>query len=78
MIKINIQLSEGIQCVLKEELSTHVVESPEPVTIKQLAKDIGIPSVLVAFAIADGEKKNLDDVVTSDTTLHLFGTMAGG
>ena len=75
---MNVQLSEGIQCVLKEERAPLVVESPEPVTIKQLAKDIGIPSALIAFAIADGEKKNLDDVVTSDTTIHLFGTMAGG
>ena len=78
MIKISVQLSEGIRCVIKDKPSTFVVESPRPVTIKQLAHDIGIPSILVAFAIANGEKKNLNDLVKRDATIHFFGTMAGG
>jgi hypothetical protein len=58
--------------------STVVVECPNAVTIKQLAQDIGIPKILVAFAITDGKKKSIDDVVESDADIHLFGTMAGG
>lgn len=78
MITISVQLSEGIRCILKKKLTTVVVESQEPVTIKQLARDIGIPPILIAFAIMNGEKKNLDDVVESDANIHFFGTMAGG
>jgi len=78
MITINVQLSEGIRCILKETPSTVVVQIPEPMTVKQLALDIGIPPILIAFAIADGEKKSLDDVVESDASIHFFGTMAGG
>ena len=78
MIIITVQLSEGIRCILKEKPVTIVVQSPKPVTVKQLARDIGVPPILIAFAIADGEKKNLDDVVDDDAKIHFFGTMAGG
>ena len=75
---MRVQLSEGIRCILKEKPSTIVVERPEPVTIKQLAQVVGIPPILIAFAIANGEKKSLDDVIDSDANIHFFGTMAGG
>ncbi|MEJ2638253.1 MAG: hypothetical protein P8010_01625 [Desulfosarcinaceae bacterium] len=78
MIKITIQLSEGIRRLIKDKPSDFIVESPVPVTIKQLARDVGIPSILVAFAIANGEKKNLDDTVNRDSQIQFFGTMAGG
>ena len=78
MITIRVHLSEGIRCILKEKPSIGVVECQEPVTVKQLARYIGVPPILIAFAIADGEKKSLDDVVDSDAKIHLFGTMAGG
>jgi len=77
-IKISVQLSEGIRCVIEGKPSNFVVESPEPVTIKQIANDNGIPTILIAFAIVDGVKKNLDDIVKSDSKIHFFGTMAGG
>ena len=78
MIKIKVQLSDGIRCVVKKKPATFVVESPQSVTIRQLAHDLGIPLVLIAFAIENGQKKNLDDVVESDATIQFFGTMAGG
>jgi hypothetical protein len=78
MITITVQLSEGIRCILEKNPSTLVVESPQSVTIKRLARDVGVPPILVAFAIANGEKKNLDDVIDRDARVHLFGTMAGG
>ena len=78
MITIRVHLSEGIRCILKEKPAKIVAERPEPLTVKQLARDIGIPPILIAFAIVDGEKKNLDDVVDSDAKIHFFGTMAGG
>ena len=78
MIKINVQLSEGIRCVIDGKPLNFVVESPEPVTIRQIAHDSGIPTILVAFAIVDGVKRNLDDVIKNDSKIHFFGTMAGG
>lgn len=77
-IKISVQLSEGIRCVIEGKPSNFVVESPEPVTIKQIANDNGIPTIIIAFAIVNGEKKNLDYVVESDAKIYFFGTMAGG
>lgn len=78
MIKISVQLSEGIRVVIEGKQSNFVVESPEPVTIRQIAHDNGIPTILIAFAIVDGVKRNLDDVVRIDSKIHFFGTLAGG
>ena len=78
MIKITVQLSEGIRSILRQKGSVVAVESEKPLTIEQLARHIGIPSILIAFAIVDGEKKNLEYVVTGDSSIHLFGTMSGG
>jgi hypothetical protein len=47
-------------------------------TIRQIARNIGIPATLIVYAIVDGVKMNLDDVIDWDAKIHLFGTMAGG
>jgi|GEM_PF-5527576 len=73
-----IHLSAGIRCVIQDKPATIVIQCPAPMTIEQLCREIGIPAVLVAFAVVDGVKKNMDDLINADAAIHLFGTMAGG
>jgi hypothetical protein len=40
--------------------------------------EIGVPPILIVFASVNGMRKGVDDSVTGDAKIHLFGTMAGG
>lgn len=77
-MRITVELSHGIQCVLKELPATVVVERSEPATIGRIAKEIGVPPILIAFAIENGEKRNLDAVLSGDAEIYLFAPLAGG
>lgn len=77
-MRLTVHIAETIRCVLKDIPETVVVEEQDPVTIGQLAVEIGIPPILVVFASVDGIKKNVNAVVSGDSQIHLFGTMAGG
>lgn len=77
-MRLTVHIAETIRSVVKDTPKTVVVEKQEPITIHELIVDIGIPSVLVVYASVDGIKKKLNDVVSTDACIHLFGTMAGG
>jgi hypothetical protein len=77
-MQLTVHIAETIRCVVKDIPKTVVVERHKPTTIRQIAMDIGIPPILVVFAGVDGVKKGVNDVVTKDSKIHLFGTMAGG
>ncbi|MGW8187507.1 MAG: hypothetical protein ACWGNK_09570 [Desulfobacterales bacterium] len=78
MIRITIHIAETICSVAQHYPPRLTLESRAPLTIRQIARNIGIPVVLIVFAIVDGVKMNLDDVIDWDAKIHLFGTMAGG
>ena len=78
MIRITIQIAETIRSVTRHPSPRLVLDSRAPLTIRQIARNIGIPATLIVYAIVDGVKMNLDDVIDWDAKIHLFGTMAGG
>jgi hypothetical protein len=75
---LTVHISESIRSVVKDLPKTLVVEKSAPATIKQLAMDIGIPSILIVFAMVDGVRKSLDEAIAGDAEIHFFGTIAGG
>jgi hypothetical protein len=75
---LTVHISESIRSVVKDLPKTVVVEKPASSTIRQLAIDIGIPPILIVFAMVDDVKKSLDEVIAGDAKIHFFGTIAGG
>ena len=77
-MKLTVHIAETIRSIVKDIPKSLVIEKQQPITIRQLTANIGIPPVLVVFTSIDGVKKDLDAVVSADAQIHLFGTMAGG
>ena len=75
---LTVHISEAIRCVFEEIPKSVVMQKQGSVTIRQIAEDIGIPPILIVFASVDGARRKLDDLVTGDAQIHLFGSMAGG
>ena len=75
---LTVHISENIRSVAKDLPKTVVVEKSTSTTIRKLAMDIGIPTILIVFASVDGVKKNMDEVIAGDAEIHFFGTIAGG
>lgn len=77
-MKLSVHISETIRSVVKGLPETTTFENAEGVTLRHLAVQLGVPPILIVFAIVNGVKKNLDDTVSADAEVHFLGTMAGG
>jgi len=77
-MKLTVHIAETIRSVRKEIPKCVVIEKQKPATISQLAVEIGVPPILIVFASVNGMRKGVNDLVTGDAKIHLFGTMAGG
>ncbi len=73
-----IHIPNTIRSVVNNVPKTVVVAKDTPLTIKQLASNIGIPHILIVAAIVDGVKTDLNKTLTQTAEIHFIGTIAGG
>jgi hypothetical protein len=77
-MQLTVHIAETIRSVIKNIPKTVVTEKQRSITLRQLSVEIGIPPILIVFAVVNGVKKSLDEDITGDADIHFFGTMSGG
>ena len=56
------------------------MSTPSGKTLRQAALEVGVPPILIVFAVVDGVRKEVDDPLNdgADVHFHFHGTMTGG
>ncbi len=77
-MKFSVHIAGTIRRLAAHLPDTTIVEIPGPLTVRELALEIGIPDVLVVFALVNGKRTALQTPLTRSAEVSFFGTMAGG
>ena len=73
-----VHIASTIRSVVNDLPKTVVVVKDEPLTVKQLSADIGIPHILIVAAVVNCVKTALNETLTHTAEIHFIGTLAGG
>jgi hypothetical protein len=73
-----VHIASTIRSVVDDLPKTIVVVKDQPLTVKQLAAEIGIPHILIVAAVVNGVKTAINETLTHTAEIHFIGTMAGG
>ena len=73
-----VHIASTLRSVVNDLPKTVVVQKGAPLTVRQLAADIGIPHILVVFATVNGVKTDLNETLAHTAEIHFMGTIAGG
>ncbi|MDJ0784100.1 MAG: hypothetical protein QNJ22_19195 [Desulfosarcinaceae bacterium] len=75
---VSIHIADTIRSVVPALPKQVTVEISKEKTLHEAALEVGVPPVLIVFAIVDGVRKALDEPVGESAQVHFYGTMAGG
>jgi molybdopterin converting factor small subunit len=73
-----IYIADTIRCVVKGLPKQVEIPEPEGKTIRQAALEVGVPPILIVFAVVDGIRRELDARLEDGDQVHFHGTVAGG
>ena len=73
-----VRIASTIRSVVNDLPKMVEVEKGAPLTVRQLAADIGIPHVLIVATWVDGVKTDLNKMLTRSAEIQFIGTIAGG
>ena len=77
-MKINVQISGTLRGIIDGLPREVTIEKTAPLTIGQLAADLGIPPILIVIAFVGGVKRDLNHQLNDDAEIYLMGPVAGG
>jgi hypothetical protein len=77
-VAATIHIADTIRCVVKGLPREAAVSTPAGKTLRQAALEVGVPPILIVFAVVDGVRRGLDAPPSDGAQVHLHGTMAGG
>ena len=77
-MKITVKISGTLRGIIDGLPPEMAIEKTAPLTINQVAADLGIPPILIVMAFVDGVKRSLNHQLTHDAEIYLMGPVAGG
>jgi molybdopterin converting factor small subunit len=77
-VAATIHIAETLRRVVAGLPSQKTIEIRESKTLRQAAVEVGVPPILIVFAVVDGARKGLDEPLNDGVQVHFHGTMAGG
>lgn len=73
-----VHIASTIRSIVNDLPKTVVVQKGAPLTVRQLAADVGVPHVLIVAALVNDVKTNLNETLAHSAEIHFIGTAAGG
>ena len=77
-MRFTVRISNTLRCITDGLPQKVSVERAEPLTVSQLAAELGVPPILVVNAFVNGVKQDLNHQLIDDAEIAFMGPVAGG
>ncbi len=77
-MKVKLSFTADLKYLVKGDGGAVVVETREPLSLREILESLGVPSDKVAFGAVDDQLKRLDYVPRDGETVVLLPPISGG